>query len=71
MILSSDKIREPPAACRRLPFYRSGSGRFHMEPQPIRDHCDEFAVGRLAARVVDRVAEIGVEHVDVADPHEY
>ena len=39
---------------------------FHAELQVVADHGDEFAVGRLAAFILDRVAEIGAEHVHVA-----
>ena len=39
---------------------------FHLQSQLIRDHRDEFAVGGLAATALDRVAEVGIEHLDVA-----
>ena len=38
----------------------------HLQSQLIRDHRDEFAVGRLAAAPLDGVAEIAVQHLDVA-----
>lgn len=36
-----------------------------FQTEIVGDHRDEFAVGRLAACVLDRVSEIGVERVDV------
>ena len=41
-----------------------GEGMF--EPDPVGDHRDKLAVGRLAAAVLDGVAEVGIEHLDVA-----
>jgi hypothetical protein len=47
------------------------SRRFHVKAEPVRDHGDELGIRRLAARVVDGVAKIGIENVHIANPHEY
>jgi hypothetical protein len=43
---------------------------FHFQTQLVTDHRDEFAVRRLSARIVDGVAEIGIQYIDIANPHE-
>src|SRR5699024_9702118 len=37
-----------------------------LELEIVRDHGDEFRVGRFAAGVADGVAEEGVEHIDIS-----
>ena len=39
---------------------------FILQPQIIRDHGNELAVRRFSAVVLDGVAEVGVERIDVA-----
>ena len=42
---------------RSLPF---------IQPHLVGNHCNEFAVGRLAPQVVDGIAEVAVEGIHIA-----
>ena len=39
-----------------------------LHPDPVGNHCDEFRIGRLAAAVLDGVAEVGIEDIHIPAP---
>ena len=50
------------------PYKRSPSRLLLPQGQRVRDHGDELAIGGLSFDIAHRVAEVLLQHLDVAPP---
>ena len=54
------------SVCRGTAYRGEGSPQLVLESEIIRDHGNKFAIGGLAAIVLDRVSKVGIERIHVA-----